>query len=189
LTVTYFKVGDVELFLTYVRGMPQGWEEKLNKLRGLFQGVYIQAVNGHSIIDAEHAGHVAFNVLQAHRFGYNKLKNAEAESIMNLAFKNSFAEALQLVGVKSDCPVALFSFSRMADVASNALKKVIKELNVEQIEPQSFQGESVAWLAKSFSLEANRDITTLKKLLIERSSVFYAKYRAHPPNSKPSLET
>lgn len=188
MTVTHFNVGDVGLFLIYARRMPQGWEEKLNKIREFNKGVYIQAVNGLSIIDAEHACHVAFNVLQAHRFGYNKLRSVEAELMMNLAFKNSFAEALQLVGVKSEYPVALLSFSIEANAALDILARAITELNVQQMEFESFQEESIAWLARSYSLQKIKDVTTLKKLLIERSSVFYARYRTHPPRSKTNIE-
>lgn len=181
MTITHFKVGDVELFLIYVNEMPQGWEKKLNEIRALNKDAYLQAVNGFSVVDAEHAGHVAFNVLQAHRFGYNKMRSVEAELVMNLAFKNSFSEAIQMVGVKPDSPAALLSFSRTGSPALKALTSVVKELGLVQVDGQSFRDSIMTWLVNSHSLQAIRDLATLKNLLIERSSIFYAKYKAHPP--------
>lgn len=183
MTITRFKVGDVELFLVYVEGMSQGWEEKLNRIRTLNKDVCIQAVNGFSIVDAEHAGHVAFNVLQAHRFGYNKMRSVEAETVMDLAFKNSFAEAIRLVGVKPNFPVALFSFSRVENSALKALTSVVNEIVLNQVDAHSFRDRAMDWLIETYSFKASKDFKILKNLLIERSSIFYAKYRTHPPKS------
>ena len=186
MALTDYRVGDVALFITYAGSIRDGWEEAIRSTRQEHEGAYIQVVNGLSVLDAVHAAHVAFNVLQAHKFGYNKMKNVEAELIMNLACKNSFSEAIQLVGVKRDSPIAVLSFSRDEKVALDALHDAVRVLELKTVAPDSFREDAQSWLVRLHNVRGRQNIEDLRGVVIERSAIFYAKYRNRAPQANES---
>ena len=154
----------------------------VQRVRDEVKSAYVQAIDSDRVLNANHLFLALQNVVSAHRHGYNKMNRVDSELLLVIAGVNNFEVAVKRLAPRAGSKAVLLSFSdRKEDVLRSM--ELLERYGGATVEQFEFTNDSPRLLRLSSFYEVPRRGTEqlsedeLTRALVERSAVFYAKYR------------
>ena len=148
-----------------------------DEIERLNDGYIYQILDANAIAGVEHLYFAAVNALKAFNQGLNISKRFSLEFLLYVSGQRQISKAIEMVGVKHNSKeIALVIFAQEEELSSETTTTIsqiiggIRDDNVLEL-------RNPTHVAQLYGLENNYDnITTLKRLLIERSALLITQF-------------
>ena len=163
--------------------VPEGdYFSTVQRIRDEMKSAYVQAIDSDCVLNADHLFLALQNVVSAHIHGYNKMNRVDSELLLVIAGVNNFEVAVKKLAPRAGGKAILISFSdRKEDVLRSM--ELFGKYGGPTVEELEFRNNSSRLVKLSSFYEVPRrgsgqlSEDELTRALVERSAVFYAKYR------------
>jgi tRNA threonylcarbamoyladenosine modification (KEOPS) complex Cgi121 subunit len=159
--------------------VPPDWLKLVNELK-IDDKAWIQIVDAAAVAGLPHILLSIFNVVSAHRKGYNKLVRPEVELLLVLSGTDRFQRALEIVGAKIGKPGIAVVVAYEKEVCASIAKRIttsiagcvgISDPTLEEARDAArLQGLDISSLS---TLGSKQEVQAILGALIERGSLLY----------------
>ncbi len=172
------KVGKGYVGISILSQFEVRWLDSIMKARDAFPNAYLQAIKADHILDERHVIVSLYNVLMAHELGYAKMKRIDTELLLNLSGTNNFEDALAQLAPFEGQDAVIVSYSDDENAARGIMEFLMKETGAKMQSLKS-NADRIRNLMKIYDLKLAEEFSeqSLLDLLIERSAMFYVRYR------------